>query len=46
MRRSLGIMSGAFALRSHAFALVGRLFFSFFYCHFGNQLAIHKRLSD
>jgi hypothetical protein len=29
MRRSLGILSGAFALRSHAFALVGRLVFHF-----------------
>src|SRR5262249_38216895 len=29
MRRSLGIISGAFALRSRAFALIGHLVFSF-----------------
>jgi hypothetical protein len=38
MRRSLGIMSGAFALRSRAFALVGHLVFSIFDCHFGSYL--------
>jgi hypothetical protein len=27
MRRSLGIISGAFALRSQRFALVGHMFF-------------------
>jgi hypothetical protein len=35
MSRSLGIISGAFALRSHAFALVGHVVFSFFGCPFG-----------
>jgi hypothetical protein len=34
MRRSLGIMSGAFALRSRRFALVGRLVFLLFGSHF------------
>jgi hypothetical protein len=35
MRHSLGIISGAFALRSRPFALVGHVVFSFFECHFG-----------
>jgi hypothetical protein len=35
MRRSLGIISGAFALRNQAFALVGHRGFSFFERHFG-----------
>jgi hypothetical protein len=34
MRRSFGIISGAFALRSRALALVGHLVFSFFGCQF------------
>jgi hypothetical protein len=29
MRRSLGIMSGSFALKNRAFALIGHLVFSF-----------------
>jgi hypothetical protein len=29
VRRSLGIISGAFALRNHSFALVGHLVFHF-----------------
>jgi hypothetical protein len=35
MRRSLGIISGAFALRSQAFARGGHVVFLAFDCHFG-----------
>jgi hypothetical protein len=34
MRRSLGIISGAFALRNQPFARSGHVVFSFFDCHF------------
>jgi hypothetical protein len=39
MRRSLGIISGAFALRSQAFALVGHVVFSFFERHFADNVS-------
>jgi hypothetical protein len=35
MRRSLGIISGAFALRSRAFTRSGHVVFSFFGCRLG-----------
>jgi hypothetical protein len=35
MRRSLGIISGAFALRSRSFARVGDVVFLFFQRYFG-----------
>jgi hypothetical protein len=36
MSRSLGIISGAFALRSRSFALVGHVVFYFAGRHFGS----------
>jgi hypothetical protein len=39
MRRSSGIISDSFALRSRAFALGGHVVFYLFACRFGNRLA-------